>query len=199
MRKSLLMLSMVVATASAQRIQNNDVFLGFGPAWTGSSTIGGTNVALAESSGFSYVTSYGYQVQRISAIGVLLDLTFATAEPGSQKANVPGSGAVDTSWNAATAGVRLMVPVNSRLSFYGVLGGGFGGFSAPSASTAGTAASVSTRDTTHGIFAFGGGADLRLSQWFSLRAEVRDYVSGRELSGDGRNHLLPTFGVAFHF
>jgi hypothetical protein len=199
MRKSLLMLFLVAAAASAQKIQNSDIFVGFGPVWTGPSTIGGSSVALTGSTGFSLETSYGYQVERISAIGVLLDLTFAYPNPGTQKANVPGSTAVSTSWDAATLGLRFMVPANSRLSFYGVAGGGIGAFSAPSASTAGTPASVSTRDTTHGVLAFGGGMDLRLSEWFSVRAEVRDYVSGRELSGDGRNHVLPVFGVAFHF
>ena len=66
--------------------------------------------------------------------------------------------------------------------------------------TGGDNPSVSTNNTAHGVFAFGGGADVRLSPHFSLRVEVRDLVTGKDLSGAaGRHHVLPLFGVAFHF
>jgi hypothetical protein len=59
--------------------------------------------------------------------------------------------------------------------------------------------SVSTYSTLHGSFEFGGGVDFRLSRWFSLRAEVRDLVTGNHLSGAaGRQLVVPTVGVALH-
>ncbi len=55
------------------------------------------------------------------------------------------------------------------------------------------------RTTAHGVFGFGGGADVRLTRWFSLRMEVRDFVTGKGLGGaGGRHHVLPAIGVAFH-
>ncbi|MGB6941961.1 MAG: hypothetical protein WBE37_06180 [Bryobacteraceae bacterium] len=51
----------------------------------------------------------------------------------------------------------------------------------------------------HGVFTFGDGLDFRLLRWFSVRAEIRDLVTGNQLGGTaGRQHPLPTFGIAFH-
>jgi hypothetical protein len=201
MHKSFLMRFLVAALLSgaawAQGIQNNDMFFSGGPVWNQAHVIGGTNVPLAGSTGFSIQTDYGYQVARASAASLMLDVSFVFPNPGGLKSNVPVSNR-SSSWDAITLGLRFMVPVNSRLSFYAVSGGGFGAFSSAYV-TGGANPSVSTYDTVHGVFAFGGGADVRLSRWFSLRAEVRDLVTGRELSGTaGREHVLPFFGVAFH-
>ena len=201
MRKSFLIRFLVVALCSsaawAQRIQNADMFFSAGPAWNKSRAIGGTNVTLAGSSGFAYQLDYGYQIARASAASLTIDFSWVLAAPGAVEANVPGL--ASTSMNAATLGLRLMVPVHSRLSFYAVSGGGGGWFSSPTV-IGGASPSVSSSSTIHGVFAFGGGADVRLSRWFSLRAEVKDLVTGKELSGAaGRHHVLPLFGVAMHF
>jgi hypothetical protein len=125
----------------------------------------------------------------------MLDVSLLIANPGS----VGGSGgkvSVSTSFNTFTAGLRLMVPLESRVTFFPVAGGGIGSFLTPSPGSS----SVSSRGTTHGVFQFGGGVDLRVTRLFSLRAEVRDVVTGRQLSGaSGRHHPVPLFGVAMHF
>lgn len=205
MRKSFLMRLLVIAllssAARAQIVQNHDVFFSAGPAWNQPQVIGGTNVMLVGSTGFSYQLDYGYQVARASAASLMLDLSFLYAHLGALRpnvpANVPASGS--SSFNAETAGLRFIVPVHSRLSFYGVSGGGWGLFSSP-AVIGGASSAVGPHSTIHGVFAFGGGVDVRLSQRISLRAEVRDLVTGKELSGSiGRQHVLPLFGVGFHF
>ena len=92
-----------------------------------------------------------------------------------------------------------MVPVQQRLSFFAVTGGGAGTFHAQTVSET-DSLKIASRSLIHGVFMFGGGTDLRLSRWVSLRGEIRDLVTGRELSGaTGRHHVLPLFGVAFHF
>jgi hypothetical protein len=46
----------------------------------------------------------------------------------------------------------------------------------------------------------GAGADIRLSRTWSIRAEFRDEVTGKGLSGSaGRHHLIPAVGIALHF
>ncbi len=68
-----------------------------------------------------------------------------------------------------------------------------------SAARRGSSPSVSTHETMHGVFTFGDGLDFRLLRWFSVRAEIRDLVTGNQLGGTaGRQHPLPTFGIAFH-
>jgi hypothetical protein len=59
---------------------------------------------------------------------------------------------------------------------------------------------ASSTSTTHGIFDFGGGVDMRLNRQISIRGEVRDYVTGEGLGGiSGRNHRVVSGGLAFHF
>lgn len=200
MRKSFLMRFLVVAVWSsaawAQGVQNFDMYIGGGPAWSRSRTIGGTDVKLASTWGGSYEWGLGYQIVRASAASLWVDYSFAFSFGEAVKANVRASGSYAV--HPMTLGLRFMVPVNARLSFYGLSSGGFGSFHSPEL-IGGDNPSVTTRFTTHGVFAFGGGADVRLSTRFSLRAEVRDFVSGKELAGAaGRHHLLPVIGVAFH-
>jgi hypothetical protein len=189
--------ALLSSAAWAQGLQNNDMSLSAGPAWSQSRMIGGTNVTLADSLGFSFQVDYGYQIARASAASLWIDLSFVSAYPGAVKANVPSAGS--NLFSPVTLGLRFMVPVNSRLSFYAVSGGGGGVFRSPVV-TGGANTLLITRSSIHGAFVFGGGADVRLSRLFSLRAEVRDFVSGKELGGAaGRHHVLPLFGVAFHF
>jgi len=205
MRKRYLMRLLVVALWSssawaqwAQRIQNFDMFISMGPTWSRPHAIAGTNVTLTGSSGLSSQFNYGYQVARFSAASLLLDISLLFPGGSAWKANVPVS-ASGRGGMAITSGLRLMIPVNSRLSFYGVSNGGVGFFSSPVV-TGGASPSVSGNDSTHGVFVFGGGADVRLGRSISLRAEVRDLVTAKGMEGaPGRHRVLPLFGVAFHF
>lgn len=198
-----LMLALFSSAAWAQGIQNHDMFIAGGAAWNGSQTISGTGVTLSSSAGFNFQTDYGYQFARVSAVSLLIDLSFNFVFPGSWKFNPPlmpvsSNNSGDSSWDDGTLGVRAIIPVNVRLSFYGLSGAGIGAFSYPVV-TAGANPTYSSNDTVHGVFVFGGGADLRLSRHWSLRMDLRDLVTGRDLSGPGRNHLLPSLGVAIHF
>ena len=185
------------AAAWGQRFQNDDMFFSAGPAWSNSRPVAGTNVVLQDARGYSFQINYGYQVARVSAASLMIDVSLIHAYPGKQQANVPSTGSNNLS--PFTVGLRFMVPVHERLSFYTVSGGGFGTFRSPAVS-GGDSPKVSSHSSIHGVFAFGGGADVRLSRLISLRTEVRDIVSGRELAGAaGRHHVLSFFGVALHF
>ena len=89
-----------------------------------------------------------------------------------------------------------MAPLQSRLSVFGTLGGGVWFFHRAGI-TRGNVLTVA--ESIHGVLGIGGGMDVRLSRFISIRVDVRDYVSGRDLSGvPGRNHWKPMFGFVFH-
>ncbi|MBZ5618153.1 MAG: hypothetical protein LAQ69_05360 [Acidobacteriia bacterium] len=194
-----LCLALLSGSAWAQGlVQNMDIFFLFGPARVESQVIGGSGVTVYSSTGYSQSTGYGYQVMRKSAASLWVEffpITFTN--PGKSTASIAGS--INYRMNTFAPGVRFMVPVQSRISVYGVLGGGAGFFNY--ATIAGESSPyVKSNSTTHGVFDFGGGVDVRLARRISLRGEVRDYVTGAGLSGTvGRNHILPLVGVALHF
>jgi hypothetical protein len=139
----------------------------------------------------------GYQVAHPSAASLWIELAPDYHAGGVSYANIPGS--VSRGMSAHTLGVRFMAPLQPRISVYGALGGGAAGFYEP-AILAGSTPVLLNHRTTNGVFDFGGGVDVRLSRRFSIRSEVRDFVTAQGLSGvSGHNHVLPLFGVTFHF
>jgi hypothetical protein len=196
LKSFLVFLVAALSCGAAWAQQNSDIYVTYGNPGSRAHPIDGTNITVAGSPAFTTVFGFGYQVARVSSTSLWLDLSEINGFPNNVQASVPGGG--KNNWTAGTAGVRLMAPVYKRLSLYAVSGAGGGVFRALAAHV-GSGLSVSTYDTVHGVFAFGGGADLRLLRWFSLRAEVRDLVTGEQLGGAaGRQHVLPTFGIAFH-
>jgi hypothetical protein len=193
-----LMVALFSGCTWAQGVQNHDIFVSAGPMWNASQAIGATNVTVASSTGSNLEEDFGYQVARVSAVSLLLDVSYMNAAPGGLKANVPVSNSGGTSWSAGALGLRLVIPVSARLSFYTLTSGGGGGFGYPVV-VGGSTPSVSTNGTAHGVFVFGGGMDVRLSKRWSIRMDVRDLVTGKDLSGPGRNHVLPSIGVGLHF
>ena len=181
----------------AQRVQNSDIYFLAGPAVSGSMAIPGSNATVNKSTGVSVSTGYGYQVARASAASIWLDFAPTIAAGRITAASIPGS--VNFDFTSYTAGLRFMIPLQSRTSVFGALGGGWGTFWYPVIS-GGPNPSVSSNQTTHGVFQFGGGVDIRLTERISIRGEARDFVSGSGLSGStGPHHVVPLMGVALHF
>ncbi|SPF45302.1 exported hypothetical protein [Candidatus Sulfopaludibacter sp. SbA4] len=192
-----LLLALLPGGAWAQLIQNSDFFFLFGPRSIPSQVVPGTNATVYGATLLGDSVGYGYQVARRSAASLWLEYVPAFAVHGISTASIPGS--VDNSFNAFTLGVRIMIPVQSRISVYGALGGG-GGWFHYAVVASDPSPNVTSNSTAHGVFDFGGGVDFRLSRHWSIRGEVRDFVSGAGLSGStGVHHLLPVAGVALHF
>lgn len=180
----------------AQRVQNMDIYFLAGPSPSSSMAIPGSNATVNKSTRFGDSTGFGYQVARTSVASIWLDIapTFAV---GTAAASIPGS--VNTGFASLAVGPRFMIPLQSRISIYGTLGGGWGSFSYPTIGGQ-SAPSASSKSVVHGIFLAGGGADLRLTERFSIRGELRNIVTGRGLAGsNGPHHLVPLMGVAAHF
>lgn len=110
---------------------------------------------------------------------------------GSSKASLwveflPIGGSSDFSANSL--GLRGMFPVSNRVAVYASAGGGVA-----------ESRFVSTV-VWHGLFDFAGGLDIRLNRRWSIRGELRDYISGRGLGGyHGRQSPTPVLGAAWHF
>ncbi len=179
-------------------VQNMDTSILFGPTWYRPHTIAGTNVTVAGSTGHSQQVNYGYQVLRTPAGSLWVEFyPMVCFSPGTSTANI--GGAFTPGGFLVTPGVRYMVPVQSRVSLYAVAGGGVGTFDY-AVVTAGDTPYVKTNDTWHGVFDIGGGIDIRLIRFLSVRAECRDFVTGKGLDGvPGRHHLAPAIGIATHF
>lgn len=190
-----LLLTMYCSAARAQ--QNTDMYFGFGATGSQSHLIDGTNIRVTASPVFVSQLDFGYQLVRLSSTSLWLDISLPNGFPSNLRANVPATGF--DAWIVGALGARWMVPVYGPFSVYAVAGGGGGQFQSL-AVTESPSPSVSTYATLHGFFQFGAGVDFRVSRWLSLRGEVRDLVTGDHLSGAaGRQLVVPTFGIAFHF
>ena len=186
-------LTLAAGIAPAQVIENMDISFLFGAAPLKSATLPG-GLSLSSSTGFASHVGYGYKFLRTRAGGWWVDVPMSFGFDGKPSANLPGP--VNTSWYAMTPGLRLMTPLSERLSLLAVGGAGFGAFHyfPVQGSRAGY------EGVTHGVIELGGGADFRLSQHLSLRVEVRDFMTGRGLSGvEGRQRVQFLGGLSAHY
>jgi hypothetical protein len=155
-----------------------------------------TNVTLYGSTGLGTVFDIGYHVMRKTNVGLWVEYVEINASPAGETASIPGK--IELGGFMAVPGVRLMVPLQSRISVFGAAGGGWGFFSYPGLSSDSPPKLLSPM-ANHGVFDVGAGVNFRLSRFFSIRVDVRDYVTGRDLDGaTGRNHVLPVLGLVFH-
>jgi hypothetical protein len=187
--------------AFAQGAQNVDfTFLG-GPAWVRSQTLRSPDATVSGALGGTFqALEWGYQMKQTKVGALWLEvlpqtsvfLASSTVIPAKSAPGITGSGSFGGLYFAP--GVRFMIPLKSRFSLYGALGGGAAFLSYPGLDSTKTVPTVTTQSTIHGVVAFGGGVDYRLSERLSLRADLRQYISG-----SGLNHLLPTVGISFHY
>jgi len=187
--------------AVAQRSQNSEFSLLAGATTPTGQVIVAPNVVITGSVGGALQLAYNYQARSFFAgyLYVEVPCTFTFRSNSS----VVGSGVVSSASNDMalfTPGIRLKLPIQARLSFYQFAGGGVGSFHKNETRIDRSGVFVGTSRTTHGVFDVGGGLDFRLTRLLSLRGELRDFISGRNLGGaSGRHHLVYELGLAFHF
>ena len=192
-----LLVTLLPGGAWAQGVQNMDISILAGGRSVQSRVVPGSNATVYGTALAGQAIGYGYQVARTSAASLWLEYGSSLWFDGASTASLPGS--VSNEMGLYTLGVRFMVPVQSRISAYGALGGGGGNFHYD-VTVAEPSPHVTANSTHHGVFDFGGGVDIRLTRRISIRGEVRDFVSGAGLSGaTGVHHVLPVVGVALHF
>lgn len=184
--------------AFGQPPQNGDISVMWGPVRSTSQVVVGSTLTVTGRGDASFQIDYAHTLHSWSFGDLWFENPVVFGLNGEAKVE-GGASAVSNDFSILTPGVRLHVPVGSRVSFYGAAGAGFGSFRIQEVIVS-SGVQISSRRTSHGVFDFGGGMDFRLTRLLSLRGEVRDYVTGRELGGvRGRNHPIYVFGLAFHF
>lgn len=193
--------ALACSTALAQRSQNSEISFLAGVSNPTSQVVVGSTITISGAAGAALQLAYSYQALSCAAgyLYVEIPATFTLRAAGT----VIGNGTVsstDNNMTLLTPGVRFKLPIQSRLSLYGVAGGGIGSFGRDETVINKTGVFIGTNRTEHGVFDFGGGLDIRLTRLLSFRGEGRDFITGKGLGGvNGRNHAVYEFGLAFHF
>ena len=194
----LLSTSLLLLAPTAIRAQNSDLSVLLGVYWPHGEVTTSPATVVSGSAGASLQLNYAWQViQRAVDLYVELPVivsveSTSTVSPGL----ITSSTGPDVYF---TPGVRLKISPQSRVSFYGAIGGGVASFAANQVVVARTS-STSTGRASSPALDFGGGIDFRLTRLLSLRFDARDFLTRASLGGSaGRNHGIYEFGIAFHF
>jgi hypothetical protein len=100
-----------------------DIYWLFGGQSSKPQTVGGSPVTVTGAAGLSLGVGYGYQIVRESAASLWIEVS--SVFTGGTQGIVPGvSGTFNWGWSCwILPGIRVMVPVESRISVYGAGGG----------------------------------------------------------------------------
>jgi len=203
--RTALLLTMVTSASFAQGVQNMDISIMFGGAHASGAVVAGPGGSgtVTGSAGFTQQFSYAYQFTstKIGSLYVETPLTFVFNVSGTFMGGSVGGSVSSLNRGAYyfTPGVRYKIPTGTRISFYAALGGGPATYNERDSVVNGQVTATNAT-SFHPALDFGGGIDLRLARWLSLRGEARDFVSTAGLGGTvGRNHGVFLFGLAFHF
>jgi len=191
-----LLFALVTTAAHAQTYQNFENYFLFGPTDYTTQVLDGIG-AVGSSPGFSNTVGFAFQVVRESAVSLWVEPLPLVVEAPSQYSTVPGFSSGSSI--LFTPSARLMVPVHSRISIFGALGGGVGHYHTYTLASS-DPAYLKTNVVYHGVVALGFGADFRISRHVSIRLDIRDYETGRNLGGNPTPyHILPMLGFALHY
>jgi len=179
--------------------QNSDLGFLAGVSGPGSDVVSGVNSYVHGSVGASGQINYAWQVfQHVVDLYVEMPLVISgRSDTTVTPTSVYSCNCTDVFF---TPGLRVKISPQSRVSFYGALGGGLGSFGGFETTVGRGSVTTSTGRTNTAALGFGGGLDFRLTRLLSLRVEGRDFVTRTGLGGTaGRNHSMFQVGIAFHF
>jgi hypothetical protein len=153
--------------------------------------------AIRLSGGTSYQANYGHRLLggRTSLYGEIHFLANPQRLVGS--ANTAATRDVATIY--VTPGVRVKFATDRRLSPYVAVGGGYALYEQSFFRIDGRS-NQAPRELHTGAFDFGGGIDMKFWRWIGLRAEARDFYTGRpayNLPGLSSRQHNPVAGGGF--
>jgi len=102
-----------------------------------------------------------------------------------------------------TPGVRLKFLPGSKVSPWLAAGGGYSLYEQSTVTIAGSP-NGAPRHTSGGVLQFGGGVDVKVLPWVSLRGELRDFFTGSPkfnlpVTGTGQNQFVAGGGFVLRF
>lgn len=189
---------MFLLAGGVLRAQNSDLALLVGITGPHGQVAAGPSPFVSGSVGASGQINYAWQVLQRS-VDLYVELPLVIAAESSGTVNGTAVSASTGSNIFFTPGARLKFSPQSRVSFYGALGGGLASIGTNRSTVGSSIVAVNDR-VTSGALDFGGGLDFRLTRLLSLRVDGRDFVTRAGLGGStGRHRWMVQFGIAFHF
>jgi opacity protein-like surface antigen len=146
--------------------------------------------SLSLDGGMALQANYGYGLFSNGAVSVLGEVHFL-ASPLRVVTSSSGAATRDVATIFITPGIRVKFIPNGRVTPYGAIGGGWS-ILEHSLLTIGGANNPAPRTANSGVFAFGGGVDVKVWNWLGLRGEIRDFYSASPVFNvpavSGRQH-----------
>ncbi len=160
------------------------------------------NARLEIGAGMSLYANYGLRVMDGDKAALYVEVPFV-ATPQNQVASAAGSATRDVATIYLTPGLRLKFAPRRRIAPYIAGGAGWALFEQSTTRLDGRPNEAS-RLLSRGAVNFGGGVDVGLWRFVSVRGEVRDFVSGNPafnvpVRGGAQHSLLVAGGFALRF
>lgn len=194
---SLFVLS-ISATASAQR---HELGLSVGGMITSDRTIEGPPGTINIKGSLTYYINYATRIADFKVASIHLEFPFA-GTPSTDLSSANPLLPRNYSSLFFTPGIKVKALPGGPISPYAVIGGGLGRFSSSDTLLNGQP-NPGNKSATHGVLDYGGGVDLRVLPFLSVRGEVRDFVSGNPTFNfpvTGKQHnILTSGGVVLRF
>ena len=190
--------SISALAACAACAQNSDLGLLVGVTVPTAEVVIGPNSRVSASAGVNGQINYAWKLLKTRAGDLYIELPVVAGTKTSARVS-HGVAAAGRNLFLFTPGARFRLPLQSRVSLYGALGGGVGLFDGGEVHVD-KIISISGGRTVSGVLDFGGGVDVRLARLLSLRGEIRDFVSLARFGGfAGRHNPIVALGVGLHF
>jgi opacity protein-like surface antigen len=134
------------------------------------------STGLTSGSGAGFQANYGYRLTGGDRAALYLETHFL-ASPHRDVESSDTSATANYATLYFTPGIRVKFAPNARVSPYVAAGGGLAWYE-QSREQIGGAPNSAPRNIYRGAFQFGGGVDVKVWNWMSIRAEVRDFYTG---------------------
>jgi opacity protein-like surface antigen len=197
----LAMLTILAASAAAQ--QSNQLAAIFGRSFISDQSVTGTSLTNPHvhfGDGLSYEGNVSHSFLSFGIAGLSAELPFVY----NPSTNLQfGLNTVPKDFRAyfLTPAARVNFFPGTAFSPWVSVGGGFANFTPSNTLEFGGANAV--KGTTSGVFEIGGGLDVRVSDHFKIRGEVRDFNTDEPPinvnAGTRYNHVFMGVGVVFGF
>lgn len=195
-------LMFVVLSGASAFAQRHEIGLSLGGLTTNDRKLMFPPSSVEIGGSLTYYANYAYRLADLKAVSIHLEFPLA-ATPSTDL----NSSNVFVPRNYAslffTPGLKFKFLPKSKLSPYAAVGGGLGRFE-ESESRINNQPNTGRRGTNRGAFDFGGGLDVSILRFLSIRGELRDFVTGNPnfnfpVSGSKQHNLLTSGGIVLRF